>query len=114
VFQLRLECSRAATTTEEGDAANAASAKQFTLNLCLVDLVGSENIKESGCEGDRLTETKAINTSLSHLKTVIVALAAGKAHVPFRNSRLTFLLQPSMSGSSKCLMFVCASPREGA
>ena len=64
--------------------------------------------------GQRLEEAKAINKSLSALGDVIGALAAKKGkkggHVPFRNSKLTFLLQDSLSGDSKVMMFVNSSP----
>ncbi|KAJ1429005.1 P-loop containing nucleoside triphosphate hydrolase protein, partial [Ochromonadaceae sp. CCMP2298] len=78
--------------------------------LNLVDLAGSERINKSGAIGQALTEAKSINKSLSALGDVIAARAAKQAHVPFRNSTLTFLLQDSLSQDSKTLMLVCVSP----
>ncbi len=70
--------------------------------LNLVDLAGSERQKKTGAEGDRLAEAKAINLSLSALGNVIKALVSGKAkHVPFRDSKLTRLLQDSLGGNTK-------------
>ncbi|XP_047218638.1 kinesin-like protein KIFC3 isoform X2 [Girardinichthys multiradiatus] len=78
--------------------------------LNLVDLAGSERIGKSGAEGSRLREAQCINKSLSALGDVISALRGRHAHIPFRNSRLTYLLQDSLSGDSKTLMMVQVSP----
>jgi kinesin family protein C1 len=73
-----------------------------TLNL--VDLAGSERLDRSGATGDRLKEAVAINKSLSALTDVFVAISNKQAHIPYRNSKLTHLLQPALSGDGKTLM----------
>lgn len=82
--------------------------------LNLVDLAGSERQKSSGAEGDRLKEAANINKSLSTLGLVIMSLvdlAHGKQrHVPYRDSRLTFLLQDSLGGNSKTMIIANVSP----
>lgn len=55
-------------------------------------------------------EARYINKSLSALGSVMAALAAGASHVPFRDSKLTALLQDSLSGNAKALMFIHVSP----
>ncbi|KAE8731019.1 Phragmoplast orienting kinesin-1 [Hibiscus syriacus] len=82
--------------------------------LNLVDLAGSERQKSSGAEGDRLKEAANINKSLSTLGLVIMSLvdmAHGKhRHVPYRDSRLTFLLQDSLGGNSKTTIIANVTP----
>ncbi|CAN1856505.1 Kinesin-like protein KIN-14P [Linum perenne] len=79
-------------------------------NLHLVDLAGSERIDRSEVTGDRLKEAQHINKSLSALGDVIFALAQKSTHIPFRNSKLTQLLQSSLGGQAKTLMFVQLNP----
>ena len=100
VFMLRLRGSNEETGAEVHGA----------LNLC--DLAGSERLDRSevGSDAQRLRETQAINKSLSCLGDVFNALAQGAAHVPYRNSKLTYLLQDCLSGDGKALMFVNLSP----
>ncbi|GMJ10849.1 hypothetical protein like AT1G73860 [Hibiscus trionum] len=79
-------------------------------NLHLVDLAGSERVDRSEVTGDRLKEAQHINKSLSALGDVIFSLAQKGAHVPYRNSKLTQVLQSSLGGQAKTLMFVQLNP----
>ncbi|KFM27370.1 Kinesin-2, partial [Auxenochlorella protothecoides] len=83
--------------------------------LNLVDLAGSERLSRSGVEGKGVKETQAINKSLSALGDVIAALVNKDTHVPYRNSRLTHLLQGCLGGASgKALMLVHVAPEPGS
>ena len=79
--------------------------------LHIVDLAGSERLDKSGSYGQLATEAKHINTSLSALALVIEKLQAkNEQHVPYRDSKLTYLLRNSLGGDSKTLAIVCCNP----
>ncbi|KAL3498845.1 hypothetical protein ACH5RR_041577 [Cinchona calisaya] len=78
--------------------------------LHLIDLAGSERVHRSEATGDRLREAQHINKSLSALGDVIFALAQKNSHVPYRNSKLTQVLQSSLGGQAKTIMFVQLNP----
>ncbi|XP_065582059.1 kinesin-like protein KIF3A isoform X2 [Artemia franciscana] len=81
--------------------------------LHLVDLAGSERQSKTGATGERLKEASKINLSLSTLGNVISALVDGKSgHVPYRNSKLTRLLQDSLGGNAKTLMCANIGPAD--
>ncbi|CAI7881077.1 unnamed protein product [Closterium sp. NIES-53] len=79
--------------------------------IYLVDLAGSEKVDKTGAEGRLLDEAKMINKSLSALGNVINALTSDKAsHIPYRDSKLTRILQESLGGNSRTTLLCCCSP----
>lgn len=79
--------------------------------LNLVDLAGSENVDKSEVQGIELSEAQTINKSLSCLGNVIYALTEkGRGHIPYRDSKLTYLLQDSLGGNSKTILIATVSP----
>ena len=77
--------------------------------LHLVDLAGSEKIGKTGAEGEVLEEAKNINKSLSALGNVISALAEGtKTHIPYRDSKMTRILQEALGGNCRTTIIICA------
>lgn len=79
--------------------------------LVLVDLAGSEMVKKTNASGQQLEEAKTINKSLSALGQVINALTDNKqSHIPYRDSKLTRVLQDSLGGNSKTVLIVAVSP----
>jgi len=90
---------------------NLENQKKLSGKLYLVDLAGSEKVGKTGVEGMGLEEAKNINKSLSALGNVIAALADGnKSHIPYRDSKLTRILQESLGGNAKTTIVICASP----
>lgn len=82
-----------------------------TGKLYLVDLAGSEKISKTGAKGTTLDEAKMINKSLTTLGKVITALTDRKAtHIPYRESKLTRILQESLGGNSKTALIITCSP----
>ena len=85
--------------------------KKLSGRLYLVDLAGSEKVSKTGAEGTVLDEAKNINKSLSVLGNVISALADGtKTHIPYRDSKLTRILQASLGGNARTTIVTCCSP----
>lgn len=84
-------------------------------SLNFVDLAGSERISATGAEGARLKEGGHINKSLFALTSVISRLSEGKdkAHVPYRDSKLTRILQPSLGGNAKTVIVCALTPASG-
>ncbi|KAJ9450132.1 Kinesin heavy chain [Diplonema papillatum] len=86
---------------------------QKTGKLYLVDLAGSEKVGKTKAEGQQLEEAKLINKSLSALGQVINALTDKKTtHIPYRDSKLTRLLQDSLGGNSRTSLIICGSMSE--
>ena len=102
IFTLRLE------------AVNDKDDLQLKGSLSLVDLAGSERLDRSGATGDSAKEAMAINKSLSALADVFLAIRKKENHVPYRNSKLTSLLQPALGGDGRTLMLISLSPTEAS
>mmetsp|Transcript_6335 Transcript_6335/g.9591 ORF Transcript_6335/g.9591 Transcript_6335/m.9591 type:complete len:1035 (+) Transcript_6335:108-3212(+) len=124
---LSLAAKRRSTASTDMNAVSSRSHSVFTLNMIakhvdknklirgtlnLVDLAGSERLDRSNATGQTAKEAMAINKSLSSLTDVFAAIGEKSSHVPFRNSKLTYLLQPCFSGDGKTLMVVNISPTE--
>ncbi len=85
--------------------------KKLSGKLYLVDLAGSEKVGKTGASGNVLKEAQTINKSLTMLGIVISALSEGnRSHIPYRDSKLTRILQESLGGNSKTTIIICASP----
>ena len=116
IFMITIESST--ITTPQGQASpgmeNKESASTIRVGkLNLVDLAGSERQSKTGATGDRLKEATKINLSLSALGNVISALVDGKGgHIPYRDSKLTRMLQDSLGGNTKTLMIANEGPAD--
>ncbi|UJR28430.1 hypothetical protein I4U23_009670 [Adineta vaga] len=100
-------------TVECGDTGPDGAKRIRAGKLHMVDLAGSERQSKSGAEGNTLKEATKINLSLSTLGNVISALVDGKStHIPYRNSKLTRLLQDSLGGNSKTAMIANIGPAD--
>jgi len=82
--------------------------------LYLVDLAGSERVRKSNVAGDQLKEAGFINKSLSALGNVMEALDRKASHIPYRDSKLTFMLQDSLGGNSRTMMVVAICPNDNS
>ena len=105
LFSIIVEHSEVSTVTKK---------KIITIGkLNLVDLAGSERVKESGAEGERLGEACKINSSLSALGKVILSLTTrgkGALHVPYRETKITFLLRDSLGGNCRTTLITNVTP----
>lgn len=101
-----IESKQSSRNGQEGDGAVLVA----TLNL--VDLAGSESVKHTGAVGQRAKEGGKINQSLLSLSRVIHALSQPGVHVSFRDSKLTRLLQPSLSGNANMSIVCCVTPAD--
>jgi len=124
---LALAAKRRSTAVTSMNATSSRSHSVFTLHMTskhegdnkvvrgtlqLVDLAGTERLDRSGAIGRRAKEANAINQSLSSLAGVFTAIQTKQKYVPFRNSRLTYLLQPALKEGGKVCMLVSISPAE--
>jgi len=109
VLQLQIE---GRNVTDSEHRAGGGQEKVFRGKLFLVDLAGSERVSKSGVLHQQFTEMKAINLSLCALGNCVAALAQHNGHIPYRDSKLTRLLQNSLGGNSKTSMVITISPAE--
>ena len=127
IFRITLESRDASSSLAEGeqstpdgktaadDVAPDASVRVSTLNL--VDLAGSESVRHTGAIGERQKEGGKINQSLLTLSMVIQSLGQAASsnqhvHIKYRDSKLTRILQPSLSGNARMAVICCATPSE--
>jgi len=113
VFQIQItRRARAVSSTNSVNGSEIQKLQATCGQLSIVDLAGSERVKRSGVTGNSFKETTNINGSLLALGNVIQSLADKKKHVPFRDSKLTRILEGSVGGNCKTTLLVCISPAE--
>ncbi|WKY05278.1 hypothetical protein Q1695_005913 [Nippostrongylus brasiliensis] len=115
IFSLLLKQQRVVPQSGDAPSTQEIEMEVLTAKFHFVDLAGSERLKRTGATGDRAKEGISINCGLLALGNVISALggANGKvSHVPYRDSKLTRLLQDSLGGNSRTLMVACVSPSD--
>jgi hypothetical protein len=98
-------------SNEPGKSSSTVYSRTIRSKLLMVDLAGSERVRRTVSKGTRLSEAKSINTSLSALGNVIAALAdPHTAHIPYRDSKLTRLLQDSLGGTASTALIATVGP----
>ncbi|GLI62469.1 hypothetical protein VaNZ11_005099 [Volvox africanus] len=106
--------SRMVLESRHAGSENTATTPVIVSNLVLVDLAGSESVAKTGAEGDRLKESSCINKSLLALGEVVFKLSEGAqaagSHIPYRDSKLTRILKPSLGGNSKTMIICTINP----
>ena len=111
---LMVHITRSEADAKDSNQSSGSNPNLIESTLFLVDLAGSERAKKSGAimanNHLRFEELKAINLSLSALGNCIFALSQGRPHIPFRDSKLTRLLQQSLGGNTKTSLIVCLPP----
>lgn len=110
---LKVGCENRTTKSTRMNAESSRSHAVYTLRLAcssfsFVDLAGSERLKRTQCRGETVRESISINTGLLALGNVISALYSGKRHIPFRDSKITRILEPCLA--SRLLFVACVSP----
>ena len=78
--------------------------------ILYINIIGSEKVRKTGVQGERLKEAQKINLSLTMLGQTISFLAKGKSYIPYRDSLLTYILKDSLGGNCKTCLLLCASP----
>jgi hypothetical protein len=110
VFQIKISKRSRATSSAKASGGGKVEMKATFGKLTVVDLAGSERIKKSGASGAQFKEATNINGSLLAFGNVVQALAEKKKFIPYRDSKLTRILEDSLGGNCKTSLLVCCSP----